>query len=538
MTEDTATPSAATPETLASAESIVQGTSQFRSHVGHISRQSGVFFAGTLFTAALSYVFKVYIARVLGAADLGVYTLGVTLIGFFGIFNTLGLPQSAVRFVAAYSAEGKFDKLHALLWRGAGLLLVANLVFSGVLLLFGRVIAVHFYHVPRLVLYLPLFALMMLFTVLSTFFGKALSGYRDLKLRTLIVNFIGSPLNMLAAVLLISAGMGLRGYVWAQITSSGICCVLLFIAVQRLTPEPARFAARPGSSPSKEVWSLSAAMLGIGFLEFTVAQVDKVALGFYRGAREVGIYSIAAAVVVYVALALTSLNQIFAPTIADLHARGEHQLLARLFQSLTKWVFGLTLPLAVVVIVFARPMMRIFGHDFEVGWPILIIGTVGQLVNCGVGSVGYLLLMSGHEKRVLKVQIAMSAVMIVLCAALIPVWGIMGAAAAAALTNIGMNVGNLLQVRAALKLSPYNKSYLRLLPPAFAMIAVTLLMKMQASRFGHDWLAVGVALVAAYVVFSVVVFAVGLDQDDRLISTAIWSRLRGQFAGTVAGAGS
>jgi O-antigen/teichoic acid export membrane protein len=533
MTENTAISNG-----VASDETAVLGTQQFRSQVGHISRQSGMFFAGTLFTAAFGYVFKVYLARVLGAADLGLYALGVTLIGFFGIFNTLGLPQSAVRFVAAYSAEEKFDKLHALLWRGAGLLLAANMLFSGVLLFLGRLIAIHFYHAPALVPYMPLFALMMLFSVLNVFWGKVLSGYRDLKLRTLIVNFLGSPLNMLVAVLLISAGMRLRGYLWAQIVSSGVGCLLLMIAVQRLTPEPARFSSRAGAHPGWEVWSLSASMLGIGFLEFVMAQVDKVALGFYRGVRDVGVYSVANAVVVYVALALTSLNQIFAPTIADLHARSEHKLLARLFQSLTKWVIGLTLPLAVVVIVFSRPLMRIFGHDFEMGWPILIIGTIGQLVNCGVGSVGYLLLMSGHEKRVLKVQIVTTVIMVALSVLLIPVWGAVGAAIVGATINVGINLAYLLEVRMVLRLSPYNRSYLRLLPPMLAMIAVTVIVKMQAAKLGHDWLAVGVALLTAYGVFIAVVFAVGLDEDDRLISAAIWARLRGQFAAATSGAGS
>lgn len=510
-------------------DSAVDDAQQFRSHVGHISRQSGVFFAGTLFSAAFGYVFKVYLARVLGAADLGLYTLGVTLIGFFGIFNTLGLPQSTVRFVAAYRASGKFAQLHALLWRGAGLLIAANVFFAAVLLLLGRVIAVRLYHSPALVPYLPLFAAMMLFSVLSVFFGKVLAGYRDLKLRTLIVNFVGSPLNMLAAVLFISAGMGLRGYVLAQVVSSAIVCVLLLMAVRRFTPPEARFSARKGSSPAKEVWSLSAAMLGIGFLEFIMAQVDKVALGYFRGAREVGIYSVATAVVVYVALALTSLNQIFAPIISDLHTRGDHALLARLFQSLTKWVMGLTLPLAAVVIVFARPLMRIFGHDFEAGWPILIIGTVGQLVNCGVGSVGYLLLMSGNEKRVIRVQIVMAAVMTTLSAALIPVWGVVGAAVAAAVTNVGMNLGYLLEVRKRLGLSPYNRGYVRLVLPTIAMAAATFALKRGSEIFRHDWLAVGTTLVSAYAVFAVAALIVGLDADDKLVARALWSRVRAQF---------
>src|SRR5271157_5025727 len=88
-------------------------TQRFRSQVGHISRQSGVFFAGTVFTAAFGYLFKIYLARVLGPEDLGLYALGGTLIGFLGIFNALGLPQSAVRFVAEYQAAGRFRELHA-----------------------------------------------------------------------------------------------------------------------------------------------------------------------------------------------------------------------------------------------------------------------------------------------------------------------------------------------------------------------------------------------------------------------------------------
>jgi O-antigen/teichoic acid export membrane protein len=266
-----------------------------------------------------------------------------------------------------------------------------------------------------------------------------------------------------------------------------------------------------------------------------MSQTDKVALGFYRGAREVGIYSVAAALVVYVPLFLSSVNQIFSPTIADLHTRGEHSLLARLFQSLTKWVIGLTLPLALVMVIFARPLMGIFGRDFEAGWPILIIGTLGQLVNCGVGSVGYLLLMSGHERRLIRVQMGMAAVMVGLSIVLVPIWGIVGAAAAAAITNVGMNVRNLREVREALGISPYNRSYLRLLPPTLATLVVIWFFRKNIAAFGHNWLAVIAATVVAYLVFAATALVSGLDEDDRLIARAIWSRIRGGFGGAAAG---
>jgi O-antigen/teichoic acid export membrane protein len=511
-------------------ESEAAASQRFRSQVGHISRQSGFFFAGTIFTMSFGYVFKVYLARVLGAEDLGLYALGITLIGFIGVFNSLGLPQSAMRFVAAYQATRKFKELHALLWRGAGLLLAGNVVVVAVFLVAGRYLSLHFYHAPQLVPYLPLFAVIMVFGVISTFYGKVLAGYRDLKLRTLIVNFVSSPLNMLVTVLLIGLGFGLRGYLIAHIVSSAVVCALLLVAVRQFTPPEARFAAQRGTYPRREIWSFSATALGISFMEFLMTQVDKVALGFYRSPKEVGVYSMAAALVVYVPLVLTSVNQIFAPTISDLHTRNDHALLARLYQSLTKSALGLTVPLALVIFIFARPIMRIFGHDFEVGWPILIVGTCGQLVNCGVGSAGYLLLMSGNERLLMKVQIAMATMMVVLSAGLVPVWGIVGAAVAAAATNAGVNAWSLIEVRRTLGLSPYNRGYLRLLIPMAGALAVTLVLKMYSNVFHHDWLAVGVALAVAYAVFAVVTLMVGLDADDRLIVTAIWARVRNIFS--------
>src|SRR5205085_5455522 len=128
-----------------------------------------------------------------------------------------------------------------------------------------------------------------------------------------------------------------------------------------------------------------------------VSQADKILLGLYLNPRMVGIYVLASTLSAFVPIVLQSVNQIFAPVIADLHAHDRFDVLQRLFQTLTKWVFALSLPLAFVMILFARQLMRIFGPDFEAGWPVLVIGAVGQLVNCGVGSVGYLLLMSGNQ---------------------------------------------------------------------------------------------------------------------------------------------
>jgi O-antigen/teichoic acid export membrane protein len=498
----------------------------FQSEIGRISRHSGIAFAGTIFTAATGYGFKIYIARSLGAEALGLYALGMTIVSFMGIVNGMGLPESAVRFVASYTASKRFQELRSLLWSSSWTLLATNLIFVGILLQAGPWIVNRFYHAPGLTKYLPLFAAIMLTAALNLFYGSVLSGYREVGRRTVIAKVVASSVTIAASVLLITLGYGLRGYLTAQILSASCVLLLLVYFAFRFTPVEAR---RPDFKKfwiSSEVWSFAVAMFGVKLMEFFMMQTDRVALGVYRGANEVGIYAVVASLIAYETIILQSVNQIFAPVIADIHARGEHDLLGRLFQTLTKWILGLTLPLAIVLVVYARPIMALFGHDFEAGWRLLIIGTCGQLVNCGVGSVGSLLWMSGHERRLVRVQMVMGAVMVVLCFKLVPVWGALGAVIAAAITNVGMNLGNLLEVRNVLKMSPYNKSYVKLLPSVGAAALVTVLLS-RASIFARaQFVGIAFSLVLGYGVFCVLAFAMGLNADDRLITNAVLSRVR------------
>lgn len=505
----------------------VAETQQFRSQVGHISRHSGVLFAGTIFTAALSYLFKIYIARTLGAEALGVYALGMTLSGFIGIFTSLGLPESAIRFGAIYRANNKPEQLRALLCWGGTIVSAASFLCAVIFFPVARVVALRFYHSPGVAHYLPWFLVLMISGAVSVFYNRILAGYKAIGQRTVINNFIGSPANMLFAVALISLGWGLTGYLLAQVLSATLVIALLLLFVWKRTPEEARFLFPAPKFMDREVWSFSAAAAGVLVLEFLMGQIDKIALGYYLDTRSVGIYSVAAAVVAYETLILSSVNQVFSPMIADLHSRGETAMLGRLYQSLTKWVFGVTFPLAITVMIYAHPILRMFGHDFEAGWPILLIGTIGQLVNCGVGSVALLLMMSGNQRRLLRVQTTMTGIMTVSNIALIPIWGIVGAAVASAITNIGLNAWNFLGVRRVLGLSPFNRSFMRLSTPALASILLALFLRREQNLFRHDWLAIGVGLLAAYGIFVAVTAALGLDADDRLIVGAVRNRVLG-----------
>lgn len=486
-----------------------------------------MFFAGTLFTAAAGYLFKIYVARVLGADALGVYALGMTIVGFLGIFNGLGLPQAATRFVAAYSATGQWAQLRAFLRQMSAVLVVANLALAIVVVLAGPALAVHVYHIPALVPYLPLFAALLAIGGLTSFCGQILAGYKDVAIRTVATNFIASPLNIVLGFILLSAGYALRGYLIAQVGTAATVLVLLIVIAWKMTPVEARRSSRPPVALEREVFSFSVVALGVSVLAFVLSQTDKVLMGVFLKVNEVGIYATAATVVAFVPVVLQSVNQIFSPTIADLHARGEQALLGKLFQTLTKWVFGLSLPLALVLMIDSKPLMLLFGPAFGAGWAVLIIGTLGQLVNTGTGSVGYLLLMSGNQARLIRVQLMMAVFVVAASLILVKPLGMIGVATAASMTNALSNWLFLREVRDALHLSPYNRTYFRLTVPALGSLTATLAIKFFSAQLHPQWLWIVITLMVSYTAFCGLALLVGLDNDDRMIVEAIFSRLRG-----------
>jgi O-antigen/teichoic acid export membrane protein len=517
---------AASPPT-ASAEVVPETLgSEFSRNLGQILRQSTASFLGALFTMGAGYLVKVYVARVLGAEQLGVYALGMTMVSLVQVAGMLGLQGTAARFVAVYKANGKFDELRGYLTRCIGAIVCLSLIWSVGLVFGGSWIARNLYHAPDLAQYIPLFAALAVLGSVNVFYCQVLAGFKDIAKRTIITDFVGSPLMIAVTVLLLVLGTGMWGYLSAQIVSSVIVVALMVAAAWKLTPREARFslAAVPPLSP--EVKSMALAYLGMSTLDFLVTQADKILLGLYLNPRIVGIYVLASTLSSFIPMILRSVNQIFAPVIADLHAQGKRDVLQKLFQTLTKWVIGLTFPLACVMIVFASRLMRIFGPDFESGWPVLMIGAVGQLVNCGVGSVGFLLLMSGNQKRLIKVQFVMTIVSVVINLSLIPGLGMVGAALAAAGVNVGGNLWNLYEVRKALGISPYNRSYLLLSIPGMSSVLTVLLVRHMAGTSANPWFVVALSLLLGYAVFGGFAAAFALDPDDRTFARGVWSQVR------------
>jgi O-antigen/teichoic acid export membrane protein len=497
--------------------------SEFRSRIFSISRQSFVYFVGTILTATAGYFFKIYLARALGPEALGLYVLGITVIAFIGVFNSAGLPSAAAKFVSAYSAQGEYSKLSGFLRDGLTLLLVLNVVLGTALLIVGPWLVIHLYHAPRLSRYLWAFSAIMTLGVLNLFLGQVMAAYRDVARRTVITQFIGTPANIVIAIALISLGFGLTGYLVAQVASAALVFMLLGALVWRMTPKSVA-PVRASFCLERQVLSFSAVACGIAGLQFALAQTDMIVLGHYASVRQVGVYAVAMTLVGFVSIALDSVNQIFSPIIAELHASENHALLQQLYSTLTKWIVVLTFPLALTLMLFSHGLMSIFGAGFQPGAVVLVLGTCGQIFNCAVGSVGYLLIMSGNQTEFIRIQVVNAALLIGLNFVLVPRLGITGAAIAMTTTTITTNLWALASVRRLLKLFPYHTGYLRLIMPVLVTTISIFAVSQIFSGVQAQWKIAGMGLVLGYAIFFGLVFLVGFENQDRQLAKLAWAR--------------
>ena len=87
--------------------------------------------------------------------------------------------------------------------------------------------------------------------------------------------------------------------------------------------------------------------------------------------------------------------------------------------------------------------MALFGTEFINGATVLMILLVGVVVNVATGAVSEILMMSGFEKDCRNVNLSGAVLIIVLCAVLIPMAGVVGTAIS---VTIGIAGKNLLMV--------------------------------------------------------------------------------------------
>jgi O-antigen/teichoic acid export membrane protein len=239
-------------------------------------------------------------------------------------------------------------------------------------------------------------------------------------------------------------------------------------------------------------------------------------IGYFKSPDEVGIYNAAMKTALLISTILLSFNTIFSPIISDLYNQDKMKKLGVLFKTVTKWRFSICFPLFLLIVLFSKEIMSIFGQEFIQGTSVLIILALGHLVTASVGPVGQVLSMSGRQNIMMVNNIVLSCLNIILNYMLIPAYGITGAAVASGISIAVFEIIMLLEVYIIMKMLPHS---IKIIKPFVAGLASSVLIlfldNALISLHTNQKLIIYIPLFSS--VFALVLYTLGIDDEDRFI---------------------
>jgi O-antigen/teichoic acid export membrane protein len=350
------------------------------------------------------------------------------------LFATLQLESTGVRFVAAYAATARWGLLRGFLRDARRAVLAASVACgaAGALaVLAGRdwLVARHPL-LPETVwlacVLLPVTALLVLNAALLQGLQRfAAAQFGPNVLRPLLVGILVG-----AAWLVARTSLPAWGPVAANVAASVVALSFVWTVAARATPPEVRGAAPAYDRgdwvrTTRPILIVSVAQLIIS------QQADLIVVGTIISARDTGTYAAVSQLTAPLSIIVNAITFVAQAMIADLYARGNQPGLQGLIRAVCRANMAIAVPVVLVLVLFGRPLLSLYGPGFVAGYPVLVVLAMSQLVIALAGSLaGYLLTMTRHQTEAAWIIGASAVVNLVLTLVLTPRFGLIGTASA------------------------------------------------------------------------------------------------------------
>ncbi|MEV7631643.1 hypothetical protein AB0N64_04440 [Microbacterium sp. NPDC089318] len=364
-----------------------------------------------------------YVAREWGAAALGDYSVFLTLLTVASVVAVFGADmryiETAPKVVGKVYAEEKVYATKTVL---------AVLGQTAVLLpLFGLVVALL---VPGM--FWGTFAL--LFMAVVTITSSILVSQNRQVLNSVLAFMLRPALFFVAIAVLAATGFGFGFSVPVSLIVS--FAVVAIIAVFVVGARPRRgFELR--SYFTKQWWDASWAYVVIGLYPILFSQADRLLVLQMVGARETGFYSAAQNILNIANYAVNAVMSMALPLIASRLANKLPKTdFTKRMKRLSRGLFGFAVLCTVVFVVAGDLILSVFGEGFSAASLPLVVMSIGLAGGLAFGFPITVLTLSENRRSVIPLFVGLLCASLLLSALGIYWWGILGAAMAAAVSNI------------------------------------------------------------------------------------------------------
>lgn len=405
-----------------------------------ISRGVTASLCANLLTVAANGALTVVFARyLLGPDEYGLLFYALSVLSVVTLFGTLGLPSSVARYVTDY-AETDPTKLRYII-RTSLVLLLALSGTVGLVVTLGSPLVASLLSEPELATPLLFAVAFVTLRALWTYLGKVFQGFNRVDYSAL-VNSVSAVARVVFAVGFVLLGFGvagaLAGFVVGLFVAVALGMSILYAKFYRHLD-----AAEPDEGLLRRIVEYSVPLTvtrGAGVLD---KQVDTILIGVLLTPTAVGFYTLAKQVSDVCVVPAKALGFTVSPAFGEQQAADQDRRAARLYERSLRYVLLLYVPAVVGIVLVADPLVRyVFGTEYlgavtvlQVMGLFVLVNAVNRITSDGLDYLG-----RARDRAAVKLATALANLLLNLL--LIPLVGVVGAAAATVMTHTAYTTAN------------------------------------------------------------------------------------------------
>lgn len=487
-----------------------------------IAKNAGIGALGIIFMNIMAFVNNIVITRALGVDSYGLFVLVTNVFTFITIIPQLGFNNTIIRFVSFYTGKGEEAKVKGTILFGLKILSIFSLIVMVVSVLISPIITESIFERPELTPLLRILLLSLPFAVIAMVFYASLNGLKLIKYQVLAGNILNPVIFFLIIVTIFWVGYRLTGLIWVMVLMGAVGVALSYYFLynnyfkhkKKLKPEVEK----------KELLLFAFPIYLNQFLNTAIKFAPIFIMGYFLSNKDIGVYNVGFKVAMLVSVSLGAFRLIFSPTISALFAKKNKQLIAQLYKTITKWIFTIALITFCIIILFAEPVLSIFGNEFTTGINVLLLLIFGELINAGVGLVGNILIMSGRPKVALFNSGINFLTILALCLYLVPLYGIIGAALSYTITIVLVNLIRLIELYYFEKMQPFKLSYFK--PLIAAAIAFVIVHFATSLIDINQYIEMVIGSFIFLLIFVLILWVFKFDSEDKFVLGLISNKLK------------
>lgn len=436
--------------------------------IAEIARGSTLNLGGAAISAAATLGVTVLVARAFSRPVAGAFFTATSLFLIVEMVASLGAYTGLVYFIPRLRATGDDGSIRGLLRRAIVPVTVASIAAAVLLLVFAEPLARAMLAgrqssgaspanattaLRALAAALPFAAL------LDTLLG-ATRGYNDMRPTVALDRVSRSVLQLLAVIVAgVLGATALLAPLWALAYIPAATAAWIWLRHIRrrspASPDPQRRTRDSDANPDRFWLYTVPRALALGAQQI-IQRLDIVLVAILRGPVDAAIYTAATRFLVVGQLGNQAISMAAQPQLSRLFGLGDRLGAGAVYQTTTAWLVLLTWPLYLLAISFGPAVLTVFGHAYSAGSDVMILLGAAMLLASACGQVDVVLTSTGRSALSLANGLIALTVNVGVDLALIPRYGITGAAIGWAAAIAASNLIPLAQVAKIVRIHPFG----------------------------------------------------------------------------------